>query len=94
MGVSIRTRAGEYCRTFTLCGPARRDSRLAGLACREHGTWQVDVLALGKARAPGSYRMAGSELPKAVLQALEDKIVGEPRDAAGEAAAREQRWQP
>ena len=47
-----------------------------------------------KARAPGSYRMTGSELPRAVLQALEAKMAGEPRKLAGEAAAREQRWQP
>jgi len=51
-------------------------------------SWQA------KARAPGSCRMAGSELPRAVLQVLEDKMAGEPRKLAGEAAAREQRWQP
>jgi hypothetical protein len=38
--------------------------------------------------------MAGSKLPRAVLQALEDQMAVEPPDLAAEAAAREQRWQP
>ena len=94
IGVSFRARGGTYCRTFALSDAQSQERTLAGLACHERGTWQIEVLAPGEARAPGAYRMAGSQAPKAVLQALEDRIAGEPLDAPGEAAARQHGWQP
>jgi hypothetical protein len=94
IGVSFRGRGGTYCRTFALHGNQKSARTLAGLACHERSTWQIEVLAPGEARAPGAYRMAGSQAPKAVLQALEDRIMGEPLDASGEAAARQRGWQP
>jgi hypothetical protein len=45
----------------------------AGLACRMGGGWKVPVLAQG-VRAPaadGEYRQAGSEMPAAVLEAID-----------------------
>jgi hypothetical protein len=94
IGVSFRARGGTYCRTFALSDAQSRERTLAGLACHERGTWQIEVLAPGEKRAPGAYRMAGSQAPKAVLQGLEDRIEGEPLDASGEAEARQHGWQP
>jgi hypothetical protein len=95
IGVSFRARGGMYCRTFALSDAHSQDRTLTGLACHERDTWQLEVLTPGESRhAPGAYRMAASQAPKAVLQALEDKIAGEPLDARGEAAARQHGWQP
>ena len=94
LGVSFRTHSGAYCRTFTLADAASAHSSLAGLACQEQHLWRIELVAPGGAPANDNYRMAGSDMPKAVLQALEDRIAGEPLDAAGEAAARERGWQP
>ncbi len=90
LGVSFRSKSGEYCRTFLL----REQSALAGVACRDREEWRVQVLAQnGQAAADsGQYRPAGSALPRVVLQAVEEQIVGEPLDAAAEAAARSKDW--
>jgi hypothetical protein len=90
IGVSFRTRDGVYCRTFVLA-----DARpLAGLACRERGSWQLQVLARSEAggNAGGAYRPAASSLPPAVARTLETLIAGEPLDAAAESAARAHGW--
>lgn len=92
IGVSFRSKSGEYCRTFAL----RRPAALAGLACRANDGWQVGVLA--RAESPdggsGTYRQAASSMPPAVIAAVGDRIVGEPLDRRSEAAARARRWQP
>jgi hypothetical protein len=84
IGLSFRNQEGRYCRTFQSDG-------LAGLACREAGQWDVQV-AVGVGSEGSSYRMAGSNLPPAVLAAVEATIAGQPLDAAGEAAARDNGW--
>jgi hypothetical protein len=89
IGVSFRARSGDYCRTFVL----REKSALAGLACREHGNWRLEALAVGESAAAGSgYRAAGSALPPAVAGTVDALIAGEPLDARAEAAAREHNW--
>jgi len=90
LGVSFRSKSGEYCRTFLLRAP----SALAGVACRGREEWRVQVLAQsGQAAADGGqYRPAGSALPRLVLQAVDEQIAGEPLDASGEAAARSRDW--
>ena len=93
IGISFRARSGEYCRTFALGGNEARDHALAGLACREHGRWRIDALAPSVTGMTAGYRMAGAALPKAVLQAMDEQIAGEPLDARGEAAARQHEWQ-
>lgn len=87
LGPSFRAETGEYCRSFAI-------ARAAGLACREEGRWRVELLAVSEvAAAPGeSYRMAGAELPKPLRETIDDRIEGEPLDAAGEAAAVERGW--
>lgn len=92
IGLTFKARSGEYCRTFTVHEP----TSLAGLACREHDDWRVQVLAQTAAQPEGSatLRQAGSETPKLVLQAVEDNIAGDPLDAHAEAAARDKSWSP
>lgn len=90
MGLSFRSKSGEYCRTFVL----REGGGLAGLACREGDGWTIQVVAPNE--SPGSagadYRMAGAEIPLVVLKAVEERIEGVPLDASGEAEARKRNW--
>jgi hypothetical protein len=86
VGVSFRAKDGGYCRSFTM-----RSSSTAGLACRDGDAWRVDVLARTDATS-GEYTQAGSALPPAVLNAIDQRIEGEPLDAAAEARARESLW--
>jgi hypothetical protein len=91
IGVSFRSKAGQYCRTFTV----RESTALAGLACRAADGWRVGVLA--GAPLPGgagTYRQAASAMPPVVITAIGEQIVGEPLDAPAEAAARRKHWQP
>lgn len=89
MGLSFRSRSGDYCRTFVL----REGPGLAGLACRERNDWVVQMIAPNEApTAAGDYRMAGAELPLLVLKAVEEHIQGDPLDTDGEAAARASDW--
>ena len=89
IGVSFRSRSGNYCRTFLL----RDTSELAGLACLEHGDWKLEALAATEPGVAGSgYRPAGSALPPAIAASVDALMSGEPLDAAGESAARERGW--
>ncbi len=92
IGVSFKSKAGAYCRTFTLHDSAT----LAGLACRDHDDWHVQTLTQTASTPEGSaaYRQAGSQMPKSILQAVEDNIAGEPLDATAETAARDKSWNP
>ena len=92
IGVSFRARNGDYCRTFVLRG----QGTLAGLACRGHEAWRLEVLAqtAGQPAAAAGYRPAGSALPASVARTLDELIAGEPLDAGAEAAARARGWQP
>src|SRR5215472_2712940 len=91
IGVSFHARSGGYCRTFVL----HETQSLSGLACREGPAWQVVALAQSEVPgAGGSYRQAASALPPAVSRTLDELIVGEPLDAAGEATARAAGWKP
>ena len=90
IGVSFRSKGGHYCRTFLL----RETTSLGGLACNEAGNWKLEVLAHGEAGPANNpeYRPAGSALPPAVIQAVNDNIVGDPLDAQSEAIARDHQW--
>jgi hypothetical protein len=90
IGVSFRSKTGAYCRTFVV----RDSTALAGLACRERDAWQVQVLAQNESTPENTshYRPAGSALPRSVLQAVDEKMVGDPLDARAEAAARSKDW--
>jgi len=89
IGVSFRSRAAQYCRSFTL----REVAPLAGLACREGADWRVRALAPATpGGAGGEYRQAASP-PAAVVTAIDAEIQGEALDAAHERAARDRAWQ-
>ena len=92
IGVSFKSKAGDYCRTFTV----HESTTLAGLACRQRDDWHVQVLAqtTPAAQSGGAYRQAGSEMPKSVLQSVDDNIAGDPLDAHAEATARDKGWSP
>lgn len=86
IGISFRDRQGDFCRTFLL----QQEEPVAGLACRHGDAWQVRALA--KAPAQGGEVRTASAMPLDVLQAVDAAIVGEPLDAAAEAAARDAGW--
>ena len=91
IGVSFRSKSGEYCRTFSIRGPA-----LAGLACRAADGWRLQLLSRADEQ-PGAatgYRQAASMMPPALVSTVADEISGEPLDARAEAAARGHGWQP
>jgi hypothetical protein len=85
IGLSFVSKEGNYCRSFTL-GAA------AGLACRSGTDWKIPVMAQGTAPAPGEYRQAGSAMPAAVLDAIDQRIAGQALDAKAERAAAQQGW--
>jgi hypothetical protein len=85
IGVSFASKDGTYCRSFAM-GTA------AGLACRRGGQWAIPVLAEGAPGAPGAYRQASSEMPPAVLAAIDQRLSGAALDASEERAARQGGW--
>lgn len=84
VGLSFRGESG-YCRTFN-------EASVAGLACREGDGWRVRMAVARDGGPSGDYRMAGSETPPQVLEAAQSLMVGEPLDAAAEAAAQAKGW--
>lgn len=86
IGLSFRAKGGDYCRSFA-AGTA------AGFACREDAQWRVRALnEVGTHATSDEYRMAGSELPPAILSAIDDVMEGEALDQEQEQAARERGW--
>lgn len=91
IGVSFRSKSGEYCRTFSIRAPA-----VAGLACHAADGWRLQVLSRTDEHEDntGGYRQASSIMPPALVSTVTDEISGEPLDARAEAAARRHDWQP
>lgn len=86
IGLTFRATSGHYCRTFVTVSTA-------GFACREPNDWKVRALSEGIADPKGGdYRMAGTDLPPAILAAVEQSIAGEALDREQEQAARERDW--
>lgn len=85
IGISFRDRTGADCRTF-------RDGGTGGIACHRSGFWVITTLVASASEPSGPYRMAGSEMPDAVRQAVQASIVDRPYDAAAEARARALGW--
>ncbi len=90
MGLSFRSKSGEYCRTFVV----REGRGVAGIACRDGDAWAVQVVVPSDSPGypDGGYRLAGAELPLLIVQAVEERIDGDPLDANAEAAARDSGW--
>ena len=92
IGLSYAAKSGAYCRAFML-----KDGPSAGVACRDHGDWRIQLLTREKAgnqAAGATYRMAGSAMPDSILRMIDAEIAGEALDAAGERAAIQRGWQP
>ena len=86
IGLTFQDKRGQYCRTFAT------DSA-AGFACRDANAWKVRALSAGAGNQRVSeYRRAGSELPPAILTAVEDHMAGEALDREQEQAARARDW--
>ena len=91
LGISFRSKTGEYCRTFI---SRRGDGTLAGLACRQDPGWRIEALQAVPALSGNldGYRQAAAPWPSLVLRAAEESMVGDPLDATGEATARDRGW--
>ncbi|MBA5688291.1 anti-sigma factor family protein [Rugamonas apoptosis] len=92
IGLSFLSREGGYCRTFTLAGTGQE---LAGLACRASEEWRIPVLVqVGKPMPQmGAYKRAGVDLPTALLEAIDQRIVGEMLEPRAELEALRRGWQ-
>lgn len=89
IGLTFRARSGEYCRTFG----ARAANPVVGFACRDAEVWRVDMLSTAPhAESAGDYRMASTQLPPPIVQAIADRMQGEALDADEETLARQRRW--
>lgn len=89
VGLSFEAKTGNYCRTFTAIGVRRLD----GLACNHRQRWRILTLIEGPLRGDAhEYRMADSNLPPELLQAIGANIRGEPLDAQAERRARSSGW--
>lgn len=92
VGLSFLSNEGSYCRSFTLVGVAQD---LVGIACRANEEWRIPVL-VQNARplsAMGTHRMAGTEMPTALLEAIDQRIVGGMLDTRAELEALRRNWQ-
>lgn len=87
VGVTFKTAKARYCRTFQ----SAADS-LAGVACRQSDGWVIQTLTAYKPTAGPTYRTAGTQMPPAVIAAVDGLIAGIPLDAAAEKAARDTGW--
>jgi hypothetical protein len=90
IGLSYVAKSGAYCRAFA----TQSTQSMAGIACHDDDEWVVRLLAPGEGvqTATGGYRMAGTALPAAITQAIGEQIEGDPLDATGEIAARDNGW--
>jgi hypothetical protein len=92
VGMSFRTKSGNYCRTFS----ATDTHALAGLACRDQNHWRIVTLVSTKPPVSVSdpaaeHRLALSSSPL-LLQTVRERMAGEPLDAQAEAKARGSDW--
>lgn len=86
VALTYRDADGTWCRTFRA-----GDAGVAGLACRDEGRWTIRAVApLGE--AVGEIRTAGTDMPLAILSAVDAGLTGETLDAAAEARARDGGW--
>jgi hypothetical protein len=92
VGLSFLSNEGTYCRSFTLVGMSQD---LVGIACRASEEWRIPVLVQHARPLPamGAYRMAGTEMPTALLEAIDQRIVGGMLDTRAELEALRRNWQ-
>lgn len=83
IGLSFKDQSGRLCRSFTATAQS-------GLACRAGDTWAIEGLVAGQSGS-SDYRMA-SGLDPTLGALIDNRIAGEPLDAAGETKAIQQGW--
>ena len=89
IGLTFRSKSGEYCRTFG----ANASNLVVGFACRDAEVWRIDMLSTSpRTDSGGGYRMASTQLPAPIVQAIAARMQGEALDADEEAIARQRRW--
>lgn len=87
IGTSFLAQDGAYCRSFMTA------QDMAGLACKQGGAWKVQLaLQNGGKGQQGEYRQAGAEMPPQVLEAIDQRISGQPLDAKAEQEAVQRKW--
>ena len=84
VGMTFRSRDGAICRSFS-------DSGSSGLACRDGDAWRIEGLLAAPQAQAGDYRMAAGQDPR-LAALIDERIAGEPYDAAAEKAARDAGW--
>jgi hypothetical protein len=94
--LSFESRDGGYCRELAIAGS---DGSAAALACRRDGGWRVEALGFDEAPAPGAGPQGGEFRPagrasSAIDAAIDERIAGDPLDAAAESALIGRGWQP
>jgi hypothetical protein len=88
IGTSFLAQDGAYCRSFTTA------QELAGLACKQGGAWKVQMALQNPAKGQqGEYRQAAADMPSQVLEAIDQRIAGQPLDAKAEQEAVQRKWQ-
>jgi hypothetical protein len=93
VGLSFLSNEGTYCRSFTLVGMTQD---LVGIACRASEEWRIPVLVQNPRPLPaagGGYRRVGTEMPTALLEAIDQRIVGGMLDTRAELEALRRNWQ-
>jgi hypothetical protein len=91
VAASFWSKNGSFCRSFVT--RANVESRLAGIACREHGAWRVAALAAMGPDIPLDSSLSSS-FPASVRSVLDNLIVGSPLDSDDERQLRNQGWRP
>lgn len=85
IGLTVRTRDGNYCRSFVL-----RSAKTTGLACRVGSDWQVPVT--DTSLIPSGEMQQASSVAPAILRAIEARGDGAVLDAEAERSAQQGGW--
>ena len=86
VGLSFLSNEGGYCRSFTLVGLSQD---LVGIACRANAEWRIPVMVQNARPSP----VTGTQMPTAVLEAIDQRIVGGMLDTRAELEALRRNWQ-
>ena len=88
IGTSFLAQDNSYCRSFTTA------QDMSGLACKQGGAWKVQLAVQGQSKGQqGEYRQAAADMPSQVLEAIDQRIAGQPLDAKAEQEAVQRKWQ-
>ncbi len=87
VGLTFKTRAGHFCRTFE-----STPDRIAGVACRAGGSWLARTVTGVTPTGAAAAGQPSLPLAPAVQATVDATIDGAPLDAAAERAARAKNW--